>query len=204
MYDNIITESWETSNTKHERKNMNKNVEAVIRQIVGASFCKVSYTNKTHDLRKGATDGSGSVNPYWSEQKEIVRKVENAEINLGVQYPSAVEGRLSRIDGCIDPDEYEYAETPYESCNPPHKCLCQHKGTKEVFVRYMPVKSGLVSYWLNDQDITENVRQFIAKKVECKKQTDAGLVGKDQVKWRTLSLNSVNRLEIKQLGVVVE
>ena len=171
-------------------------IEAVIRSIKGAVFATVDYTTPNHGLLK-TSKIDGSINPFWDRKKDIVKVVDNCQINLGVIYKQAVDGRLVKT-GEADPD-YNLDECKGRIEHPDaHKNLCVSLKTGKVHVRYMPMgnRNMTVRYMLDGVDITDQVALYKKPKYTCKKQENAGLSEEQQIVWRTMELDNIRNLHV--------
>jgi len=177
-------------------------IETVVRSVNGGSFANVSYNVPASDIRKGATDGSDKVNPLWSRIKEVRKVVDNCQINLGVIYGKAINGRLDKKDLPADfvPQEMKGKQ---EHVNK-HKNLCQNMDRTKTYVRYMAMgNKGTMSvkYVLDGKDVTAELKPFKAIKEESQTQANAGLEQEEQIVWRTLDLENITSLSI--MGMVI-
>jgi hypothetical protein len=185
-------------------------VENVARSINGAIICNVDYTLNAHPsyIRKGATDGSGAVNPLWGRKADIKLVRKNVQINMGIRYTQAVNGRLEKIDAT--PDFEAGPMMGKVSHENPHKNICvKEKDTSVVYLCYMPMKNAnhVTTYELDGKDVTDLMEAFkpVPKaKSESKKQADKGLEGKKQIGYRTLTIANIDTLTITLKGEAAE
>jgi len=168
-------------------------IETAVRSINGGVFAKVSYETKNDTLKTSKVDGT--INPFWADKDKIVKVVEDCQINLGVVYENAVNGRLEKKD--IEPT-FEAGENWMVAHNEPHKNLCQNKDHSKTYIRYMPMgnKTMTVKYILNGQDITDAIRNYKKPHVETATQANAGLTGADQIVWRCLEVANITSINI--------
>lgn len=182
---------------------MNGQIEKVVREINGGVFANIDYSipAKTY-VRKGATDGSTAVNPLWNAIDRVRIERTNVQINLGVIYDHAINGRLERRD--IEP-LFEASEMAGKVSHiQPHKNLCQNADRTKTYLRYMPMHNtnSTSRFVLDGQDVTEILKPFQSiRNNESKKQTEAGLEVGQQIEWRTLDLNNITALRV--LGMEV-
>lgn len=174
-------------------------VEQVVRGIQGAVFAVIDYSipAKAYLRAKAEINGVKVANPYWKRVDDIRCEHTNIQINLGVIYQNAVNGRLERKE--IEPTfnaEAMQGKVPHIN---PHKLLCQSTDRSKTYLRYMPMKSHQSStiFTLDGQDITDALRPFMApQKDESKRQEDAGLNKQEQIVWRTLTLDNIKSLRV--------
>jgi hypothetical protein len=174
-------------------------IESIIRKINGGVFASVDYETPKHGLLK-TSKVDGTTNPFWSQKDQIVKVVTDCQINLGVVYENAVNGRLEKKD--ITPD-FESAPNWMVAHTEPHKNLCQNKDHSKTYVRYMPMGNGnmTVRYMLNGQDVTDQVRKFRKVQPSASRQETAGLEKDEQIVWRVLDLANITALRV--LGMEV-
>ena len=170
-------------------------IEAVVRTINGGVFASVDYTTPNHGLLK-TSKIDGSINPLWDRKADIVKVVDNCQINLGAVFGSVVDGRLVKKD--IEPD-YEVEACKGRIEHPqPHKNLCVSTKTNKTQIRYMPMgnQNMTVRYELDGNDISEQIALYKKPKYVSKKQTDAGLNEDEQVVWRTMEIDNIRAIRI--------
>ena len=179
-----------------------KAVEAVIRAITGGVFANVDYSIPAKSyIRKKATDGSVAINPLWDRKDDIRIERTNVQINLGVRYENGVNGRLIKVAD-LEPDFTaegleRYGKTAHSDS---HKNLCQNLARTKTYVRYMPMqnKNKTSRFVLDGVDVTAQLKPFNAKvKQSSDKQTNAGLDEANQIKWRTLDLDNITELRVR-------
>lgn len=177
-------------------------IETVVRSISGATFANADYTIPAKAyIRKGATDGSGATNPLWNQKDDIKCVVTGAQLNLGVVYGNAVQNRIVGKGSDVEYDvDKMYGKQSHIA---PHKLLCQNTDRSKTYLRYMPVKSSnkVSTFILNGVDVTAQLKPFMAKKSDSRKQAKAGLNDAEQVQWRTLDIANVDALNL--LGMTV-
>src|ERR1039457_5891397 len=171
-------------------------IEVMARTVNGACFVKLDYDVPAADMRKGATDGSGLVNPYWAVKDSVRKVVTGAVANLGPNYANAVNGRLDK-----DNVGSTFVAQPMKGkveCENPHKCLCQNLDGSKVYLRYMPFDSGTktVAYMLNGKDISAELKPYLAVRAPSGTQGSVGLVEEHQILWNTLCLSNITKIEI--------
>jgi len=182
---------------------MSKAIETVIRSINGGVFANVDYSIAAKSyIRKGASDGSKAVNPLWDRKDDIRLERENVQINLGVIYGKAVNGRLEKkeLDANFTPVSM-YGKVEHSN---PHKNLCMSLDGSKVYVRYMPMKNKNTSsrFVLDGVDVTAQLAAF--RKPQSKsvgRQKEAGLNEDEAITWRTLTLDNITTLRV--LGMEV-
>lgn len=171
-------------------------IEQAIRSINGGVFASVDYSTPNHGLLK-TSKVDGSINPFWGRKDDIVKVVDNCQINLGVIYKNAVDGRLVK-SGEVSPDyKLDACRGRVEHPNA-HKNLCVSSKTGKTQVRFMPMgnKSMTVRYELDGKDITDQIKLYKKQSKPVKKQTDAGLSDDQQIVWRTMELDNIRKLRI--------
>jgi hypothetical protein len=177
-------------------------IEQMVREINGGCFAKVDYSTPNHGLLK-TSKVDGSTNPFWVQKDEIRKVVEDCQINLGVVYGNAVNGRIIK-KGDVEPDFVSKPMRGKVEHSNPHKNLCMDEktGTK-TYIRYMPMgnKGMTVKYMLNGIDITDAIKLYKSPKVDVTTQAEKGLTGDDQLVWRTLDIANVTALRV--LGVEI-
>ena len=176
-------------------------VENVVRSVNGGCICNVSYSVPASDIRKGATDGTDKINPYWARKDDVRKVVQNCQINLGVIYGNAINGRLDKkeLPANFVPAEMKGKQ---EHANK-HKNLCQNMDRTKTYVRYMAMgnKTMTVKYVLDGKDITAELKPFKAIKEESHTQANAGLEQEEQIVWRTLDLANITALSIMGMTI---
>jgi hypothetical protein len=126
----------------------------------------------------------------------IVKVVTNSQINLGVVYQNAVNGRLEKKD-----IEGDFVSKPMKgkSEHPnAHKNLCVSDKTGNTLVRYMPMgnRNMTVTYMLHGKDITDQIKCYKKPRYEAVRQANVGLGEADQIVWRTLELGNIDAIRI--------
>ena len=177
---------------------MSKSIEQAIRKITGGTFASVDYTTPNHGLQKGSKVLCvASPNPFWADKADIVKVVKNSQINLGVIYGNAVNGRLAK-KGEVETDFISKPMKGKSEHPNAHKNLCVSDKTGNTLVRYMPMgnRNMTVTYMLHGKDITEQVKCYKKPRYEAKRQADAGLDKDEQIVWRTLELGNVDAIRI--------
>jgi len=174
-------------------------IEEAVRGINGGVFANVDYTTPKHGLLK-TSKVDGSVNPFWASKDDIRKVVTNSQINLGVVYENAINGRLVKRD--VEPT-FESGSNWFIEHENKHKNLVQNRTRTSTYIRYMPIlnNSMTVRFMLDGNDITDQVKLYHKPHVETKTQTDAGLTGKDQIQWRVLEIEHID--EIRILGAAI-
>ena len=179
--------------------NLAETIEAKVRTLVGATHCNVSYVlTDLKELRQKSPTDKSMINPYWSQIKaqEVRKVVDNAHINLGVIYENAINKKLDKKE--LDADfEAEAMRGKIPHINH-HKCLCQNLDRTKTYISYQPKLSDnmIVKYMLGDKDITAELKPFKAIHKEIATQANAGLTGKEQIDWRTLTIANITSLII--------
>jgi len=183
-------------------------VEAAVRSITGGTFAKVNYSIVAKPyIRKGATDGSKTVNPLWAFAGDIRCERTNVQINLGARYGKVVEAHIANTTGRED-DDALYPVEPAKGKQAhaiPHKLLCQNMDRSKTYINYIPMQNKAITtrFTLNGVDVTAQLTPFMAKKAApSAKQAAYGLAVEDQVQWRTLEAANVTSMTL--LGKVID
>jgi hypothetical protein len=186
--------------TSDTRGKVMTGIETVIRAINGGVFASVDYSIPAKSyIRKKATDGSNAINPLWDRKEDIRIERENVQINLGVVYGKAVQGRQVRKE--IEPDftPESLNKTGKKAHSNPHKNLCQNMAESKTYVRYMPMqnKNKTSRFVLDGVDVTAQLKPFNAKVSNySNKQATAGLAEDEQIIWRTLDIANITALRV--------
>jgi len=179
-------------------------IEVMVRTVNGGVFASVDYTipAKSYIVKK-AKDGSGAINPLWDRKDDIVVERQNVQINLGVVYENAINGRMVRKD--IEPTFDAVAMKGKVAHITPHKNLCQNVDRSKTYIRYMPCKNGNSTsrMLLDGQDVTAALVPFQSvQKDGSSRQAAAGLDATEQIAWRTLTIDNIDAIRI--LGVEIK
>jgi len=182
-------------------------IEQKVRAIDKAVFASVDYSVPASAMRKTALDGTGRVNPHWSEKDSVRKVVTNALINLGVVYENCVKARLEKLDSSDGSISVFTAQgmNGKQAHENPHKCLCQNLDRTKTYLRYQPMESKKrqVAYVLNGNDITAEIAPWISQPAASGTQGAAGLI-EEQVAWVTLDINNIIAIRILGEEIVAE
>lgn len=136
-------------------------------------------------------------NTYYGR---VTKRTTLTSLQTGVSYENCCGNALVRNgkDG-----EYQSDKPFGKSWDIPNKVLVSDKDNSQLYFRVCIKKSSIAKsvYYLDGVEITDNdimaeIKSFMPKPSECKKQAEAGLEGKEQIVVRDYKFQSI--IEIRQ------